>query len=209
MKKTAILLTLLALLAAACGRSVSRYNEYLTDNKRAGCRPACTVVAGDSNIELGDWSRYLAGDVCNLGVRGYSTVELLREVTVVAALKPSVIVMHVGGNDLLVKRSVPQLTAAYRQIIERYRALTPRVYCVSILPVDRRGASLITNEAIQDVNVRLEAICRETGAVFVNVYPALYSEKRGLNPAYALDMVHLNRNGQNIMGRLIREAIDR
>jgi GDSL-like Lipase/Acylhydrolase family len=173
---------------------LKQYDEKIAENNKKACISGCLIFEGDSNVELIDVQEYFSQPACNYARRGSTTEDLLKRVEKVKQTQPSIVVMLVGGNDLL--RSVPvgEIEKNYTELLGYYTAITKNVFCISNLPVIEKLHS--TNAEIITINRILERVCLKKGVTFVNIYPRLY-KNGGLNPDYARDPVHLNKAGQD------------
>lgn len=200
-------------------RDVDRQTALIRENNRTACAEGCYLFLGDSNMELINVQEYFAHPSCNLAVRGYTTESILKEKDKAAALKPKLIVMLVGGNDLLKGTPRERIADNYRSLILFFKSFCDRVYCLSNLPVNNRYepippqlahlASRLSrlSEDLASLNAELEAICRETNAVYVDVYSHLLKDG-GLNPAYARDPVHIGPLGHDIVMKVLKDSIE-
>ena len=211
-KKICTLSLLIAMAAfhAGCAARQSRYRIFtdhvkkLQETNKKSCVAGCTLFEGDSNVELISVQEYLAGPACNYAFRGSTTQALLARREKVSLLKPSAIVVLVGGNDLIAKFHPADTDRNYAELFRYYRTVTGSVYCISNLPVD--PGIYIKNSTLIELNARLRRICEKTGVTYVDVYPHLV-KNGGLNPDYAIDPVHLNRAGQDVLMDVLRKNL--
>jgi hypothetical protein len=209
---TAIFLCALVLLGATgCASRQSIQHQIWQQHvrmvqaiNRESCLPGCYAFEGDSNMELINFQDYFSEPACNYAHRGSTTADVLTRKEKMQDLKPGLIVVLVGGNDVV--HSIPEDTIVehYDELIGFYRSICPRVYCISNLPV-RTGLS-ISSSTMSHLNGRLEQTCRRLGATFVNVFPSLY-KNGGLNPEYAIDPVHLNKAGQEVLMGILKQYL--
>lgn len=176
--------------------SLKRIIEEMREQNRSACVKGCILFEGDSNIELIKVQDYFPTPACNYAYRGSTTGDLLGRREKVRELQPRAIVLLAGGNDLVKSVPLGQIDANYASLIRYYRGICKKVYCVSNLPV--HPGIFITNDDMQSLNLMLAKRCRQFGAVYIDVFPLLYRDG-GLNPDYALDLVHLNEAGRNVM----------
>ena len=212
-KKTAAisLCAVIMLGAVGCtGRQITqrqiwqRHVKQVQDNNKKACTAGCIVFEGDSNFELIYFQEYLTAPACNYAHRGSTTTDVLARKEKIRKLGPGIIVILVGGNDVV--KSYPEETTArnYEELIGFYTSISGRVYCISNLPVNPR--LYIKNSTMLRLNARLEQACRKLGATFINVFPSLY-RNGGLNPDYASDPVHLNRAGQEVLMGILKKYL--
>ncbi len=208
----AIILFLAALLSGCAARRVSNYQKF-TDhvktiqeiNKKA-CAAGCTLFEGDSNIELINVQDYFTEPACNYAYRGSTTRTLLDRREKAFLLKPARIVVLVGGNDLIARFPSAETHRNYDELLGYYKGVSKNVYCISNLPVN--PDIFIKNSTLVELNKRLERICRNKDVTFVNVYPHLL-KNGGLNPDYAIDQVHLNKAGQDVLMDVLRKYLNK
>jgi len=209
---TAISLCALVLLGAAgCASRQSLQHQIWQQHvkmvqsiNRESCVAGCYAFEGDSNMELINFQEYFAEPACNYAHRGSTTADVLARKEKISDLKPSLIVVLVGGNDVVQSVSEDTIVTNYVELIGFYRSICDRVYCISNLPV-KTGLS-ITSSTMSHLNGRLEKTCRRLGATFINVFPSLY-KNGGLNPDYAIDPVHLNKEGQDVVMDIVKKQL--
>lgn len=206
----AIILFLAALLSGCAARRVSAYQKF-TDHVRkiqeinkTSCVAGCTLFEGDSNIELINVQEYFTEPACNYAYRGSTTGNLLERREKVSLLKPALIVVLVGGNDLIAKFPSAETYRNYDELLGYYKGVSKNVYCLSNLPVN--PDIVIKNSTLIELNKQLERICRNRDVTFVNVYPHLL-KNGGLNPDYAIDPVHLNKAGQEVLMDVLKKYL--
>jgi len=192
----------MAAFLAGCAARQSKYRIFtdhvkkLQETNKKSCVAGCTLFEGDSNVELISVQEYLNVPACNYGFRGSTTRALLQRKEKVSLLKPAVIVVLVGGNDLIARVPPADMDRNYDELFRYYKTVTESVYCISNLPVD--PTVFIKNATLMELNARLRRICEKRGVTYIDVYPHLL-KNGGLNPDYAIDPVHLNRAGQDIL----------
>jgi hypothetical protein len=187
-------------------RDLELHEKKIEENNKNGCIPGCMLFEGDSNIELIDLQEYFSNPTCNYALRGSTSKNLLARMDKVAQVKPDVIVMLVGGNDLLKSVPIGDIEKNYADLIENYQTLTKKVYCISNLPVHPKFR--LTNSDIVTLNKLLEQVCAKRGATYISLYPFLL-KNGGLNPDYARDPVHLNKAGQEIFIGILKQHLIR
>ena len=164
---------------------------------------------GDSRAA--DWpAPDLPGIRCrNLGMPGETTAgSLQRFAPAVAPLGPDLIVLQAGINDLVALEYAPPERPALihrcrrnlAQMVSRSLALGATVIVTTIFPpapagFEFMGLSRLDDvvPAILEVNAFLSGLAGERVIIF-DAY-ALLAEGDRVKPAYALDLLHLNRSG--------------
>ncbi|OHD66241.1 MAG: hypothetical protein A2176_06405 [Spirochaetes bacterium RBG_13_51_14] len=215
-KKTATVPIVLCLIIAAaafsgCARKhvrdinkLERTVEAIRKNNRNACTPGCIAFDGDSNMEIINFQEYLTEPACNYALRGSTTEEVLKRKEMLHSLNPDAIIVLVGGNDIIKGTTPGDISRNYLMLIRYYRTFCKKVYFISNLPVDPN--IYIKNSDMMRLNERLRQICKNLGATYVNVYPHLLKDG-GLNPDYAIDPVHLNKAGQNVLVDILKKYL--
>lgn len=206
MRRMAVALAV-SLLAVGCGRSPTGP----TDAARFGRLQRTRFVAFGDSLTLGDpanpalqypsilqtllRSRYPAQasdiSVANAGIAGEQvTAGTLRFDGVLDDHRPEVVLLMEGVNDLL--GLGPELsTTLLQSMAQRAMARNLRVFIGSMLPtIDGRLRSQPVPQLIE-LNARLQAMCLQQGAVYVDLYSAMLPDAEtligsdGLHPTEA------------------------
>ncbi|MGB3495147.1 MAG: GDSL-type esterase/lipase family protein [Elainellaceae cyanobacterium] len=141
----------------------------------------------------------------NQGISGEVSAGLLKRLNLIEDTDPDVIFLLIGINDLVRDVSDTTLLANQQQIVRGLKAMHPNAEIVvqSILPHggaaatwegrDRLAAIPITR--ILNLNEQLQAIAREEGVEFLDIY-SLFSNVQGyLRMELSTDGIHLNDSG--------------
>lgn len=165
-----------------------------------------TILAGDSitlwfpNELLPPQRSWL-----NQGISGETSGGLLDRLSLFDETQAETIFVMIGINDLLRGEEPQAVLENSQKIVSDLRWVHPDAQIVlqSILPHRGEGATWegrdrllsISNERIVQINLDLEAIARQEGAYFLDLYP-LFSDATGeLRPDLTTDGLHLNRQG--------------
>jgi lysophospholipase L1-like esterase len=215
MKKHRLFIIAVLLISAAsfagCARRpvkiVEQFKQHVAKiqeiNKKT-CKPGCLAFEGDSNMEWINFQDYFTEPSCNYAYRGSTTADVLQRKEHVFEVKPDSIVLLAGGNDLVKSTPIPEIIKNYGELIRYYKSICKKVYCLSNLPVNPK--IFIKNSDIVQINAGLEQTCRKYGATFINVFPYLQKDG-GLNPDYAIDPVHLNKAGQDVLVGILKKYL--
>ncbi|TFH43422.1 MAG: hypothetical protein E4G96_01150 [Chrysiogenales bacterium] len=185
-------------------RSLKLIVEEVRKNNRTACVSGCIVFEGDSNLELTKVQDYFTVPACNYAYRGSTTDDILNRKEKVSKLNPHTIILLVGGNDLIKRTPLEKISANYERIIRYYRGICDKVYCISNLPV--HPEIFIKNDEMKRLNALIEGNCRRLGAAYIDVFPLLL-RNGGLNPDYAMDPVHLNEAGRNVLMEAVKRRL--
>jgi len=183
----------------------------LPDEKRV-------VFMGNSITEM--WAKHFAslfpGKLyINRGIGGQTTPQMLvRFKQDVVALKPKVVVILAGTNDIAGNTGPATLEMIENNIAsmaEIAKANGIRVVLASVLPVySYSWRPEIQNPA--DTIIALNAWMREYagshGEVYLDLHSAMKDERNGMRKEITTDGVHVNEAGYRLMAPLTEAAIE-
>jgi lysophospholipase L1-like esterase len=177
------------------------------------------VFLGDSITDA--WGRshgkfFPGKPYVNRGISGQTTPQmLLRFQQDVIALKPAVVVILAGTNDVAENtgpETLAQMEDNFRSMATLAKANHIHVVLSSTLPATHfpwNPAITDSAEKIKTLNAWLERFCGEHGFVFLNYYPALVNDAGGMRKDLTTDgYVHPNDAGYAIMEPLAQAAIN-
>lgn len=169
------------------------------------------VFFGDSRAQ--DWPippEWSAFTVANRGIGGQTSAQVAERFALhVAPLKPEVLILQVGINDL---KTIPMFPdrrdtiiaaclANIRQIVMDARALNTTVILTTIFPVSEpsfeRSLFFWSDDiaaSIPAFNQSLHTLADE-GIVIFDAYEILVDSNGLIRPEYAADTLHLNATG--------------
>ena len=187
---------LAAVLLAGCGRSWP-----ITNAQPSGTN---VIAFGDSltqgyRLDPGQgWPEQLSAiigrPILNRGVSGDTTADALARLERdVLAEDPRVVLVCLGGNDMLRRLPADQQFDNLRAIVRRIQEKGALVVLIGT-----EGFKILANE---DYGARYEALARETGAAYV---PDLMDGVLG-DPALMLDQIHPNARGYEKIARRIAD----
>lgn len=194
-------------------------NRY--QNENAALKPAVQeekriVFMGDSITEF--WSTvhpefFNAQSNVNRGISGQTTPQmLLRFRADVIALRPSIVVIHAGVNDIA-GNTGPMTTEMIRDnifsMIELANTHEIKVILGSLLPAYdfpwKPNQDPI--EKIATLNKILKKYAEENDIMYLDYYSAMADERKGLKSEFSNDGVHPNKAGYQVMMPLAEKAI--
>ena len=175
-----------------------------------------TVFMGDSITEF--WSvsspDFFAGKpYVNRGISGQTTPQMLiRFRADVIALKPAVVVLLAGINDIAGNTgpsTLEMITDNIFSMAELAKANHIKVILCSILPAyDFPWASgKQPAEKVVSLNKMIHKYADANGILYLDYYSAMVNEQKGLKAAYSDDGVHPNKTGYEAMNPLVEKAI--
>ncbi|MEW5775088.1 MAG: GDSL-type esterase/lipase family protein [Thermodesulfobacteriota bacterium] len=186
--------------APVSGTAHASYAESLK-RFHAGSRPvhASIVMLGDSITCNFDWNELLGRvDVCNRGVNGDRMEGILARLNSVISLRPRMVCMMGGVNDLLQGSSHKDVLHTYSRLVVTLREAGIGLVVQSTLhvsPLFAAGTDIgAVNREVEALNRGLRRLCAETGSTFLDLNPRL-SVNGELNPAYTHNGLHLCADG--------------
>jgi len=149
----------------------------------------------------------------NRGISGQTTPQmLLRFRADVIELKPKIVIILAGGNDIAGNTgtaTTKMITNNIFSMIELARAHHIKVILCSVLPANffYWNPKEKPAERIIELNQLLENYAIANKIAFVNYYSAMVNDQKGLKDDFSEDRVHPNTAGYEIMSPLIEKAI--
>ena len=194
-------------------------NRYQTENDKLSplkLGEKRIVFMGDSITEL--WSVvhpsfFSEKSYINRGIGGQTSPQMLvRFRADVIALKPSVVVLLAGANDIAQNTGPSTLEMIANNIfsmVELATANNIKVILCSVLPVFdfywRQG--LEPAGKIVTLNKMISEYAYTNAIPYVDYYSAMVDEQKGLKSIFSEDGVHPNKAGYEVMITLAHEAI--
>lgn len=135
------------------------------------------VMLGDSLTAEADWQELLPGrDVVNRGVAGQTTDEIAARADDVLRLRPRVVFVMAGTNDLMEGKTPDQIVHAYAQILDRLQGAGIVVVQPVVHVAKDRGALGLQrfwynrrNDQIAALNTKLRDLATKRGLQFVDL----------------------------------------
>ncbi len=162
------------------------------------------VFLGDSITEGGIWEEWFPGaDVVNRGIGGETAPQVLTRMDAVAN-DPAAIFLLIGTNDLTLRYPVESIAQNIHDIIARAGALAPdaSIYLESVMP---RGARW--RKKVVRLNNLLRGVAAQTGARYVDLWPALADKEGALRPEFTIDGLHLTGAGYRAWVAILQPII--
>ena len=176
------------------------------------------VFMGGSITEVwsGLWPEFFAGKpYLNRGISGQTTPQMLiRFRADVIALKPSVVVLLAGANDIAGNTGPSTLEMILNNIISMTalaKANNIKMILCSLLPAYdfpwKTGS--FPAEKMETFNAMLKKYADVNGILYLDYYAAMVDERKGLKATFADDGVHPNKAGYEVMGPIVEKAIEK
>lgn len=220
------LLTLLLALSFSIGASAQKHDfanwqRYAADNAALGA-PAKgerrVVLMGNSITDGWPTARpqfFADNHIVGRGISGQTSYQfLLRFREDVVNLRPSVVVINYGTNDIAENTGPYDEDLTFGNVcsmVDLARANGIKVILASCLPAARFGWNPAVTDAmakIRSLNARVEAYARDRHIPYVDYFSAMVTDDGlALRPDYALDNVHPNPAGYAVMESLLLPVI--
>ncbi|HEV3421766.1 MAG TPA: SGNH/GDSL hydrolase family protein [Candidatus Acidoferrum sp.] len=172
------------------------------------------VFLGDSITEAWDLSVFFKGKpFVNRGISGQTTPQiLLRFRQDVIALKPDIVVILAGTNDIAENTgptSLGMIEDNLKSMAELARGNGVHPILASVLPaaVYPWRPEIRPIEKILGLNQWMKEYAAREGIGFLDYYSSMVNDRYGLKPEFSGDGVHPNEAGYTIMASIVADAI--
>ncbi|MDR1296367.1 MAG: GDSL-type esterase/lipase family protein [Deltaproteobacteria bacterium] len=189
---------------AAGPAEVADGDSAVTAGGAADGRPV-VVMLGDSLTAGGVWAPLNPGArIVNLGVSGDGCEDVLDRLDAVVVLKPDLVVLQVGVNDLAGSGSPEDIVGGHEAIWRELRRALPeaRLVVCSLLPMGWKWAGgrgpEHYNRRIRQVNRLLQKAAEDEGLPFLDLYAAMADLDDNLPDFATYDGLHLSPKGYAI-----------
>ncbi|CCB68612.1 Protein of unknown function precursor [Flavobacterium branchiophilum FL-15] len=193
-------------------------SKYQSDNIRIiqEAKPIKAVFMGDSITEF--WLAqqpdfFSSNNYINRGISGQTTPQmLLRFRQDVVALKPKIVVILAGINDIAGntgETTLETITNNIQSMIEIAKANHIKVILCAVLPANDFYWNPNKNPANQviDLNKMLKNYAEKNKISFVDYYKYMVDNQKGLQKTLSPDGVHPNLKGYQVMQPLLQHEI--
>lgn len=197
----------------SASRWQQRVTRYLEKDKANPPPVGGIVFTGSSSIDM--WSS-LATDFPGLPVVGRGIGgTMLAEVPdfaphIVYPLKPRIVVVYAGENDLQLGRSAADVVNAFKQVRAQIRARTSAapVVFIALKPSPSRRALTPT---MREANQQIAALCAtDPRCTFVDVFtPMLDAQGEPRAELFLKDNLHMNAEGYRLWTNLVAPVLAR
>ncbi|GLY59645.1 sialate O-acetylesterase [Pectobacterium carotovorum subsp. carotovorum] len=164
------------------------------------------VFLGDSLTNNVSWGDFFEGKTFNRGIGGDTTAAVLNRVDEVVKLKPKIVFLLVGVNDIQSGVSINETVNNYRMIIESLTKNDIKVVAQGILPVNHvkyekhiiakfRGVIEPDVAKVENLNAAISKISSEFNGVSYLPLDALLDIDGQINDDFTIDGIHLNGKG--------------
>lgn len=151
----------------------------------------------------------------NRGISGQTSSQmLLRFRPDVIALKPKVVVICAGTNDIAGNTgpiSIEAIAGNIFSMVELAKANNIKVVLASVLPASSFSwsPSVEPIDKINQLNILIKAYAIENNVTYLDYYAHMVNDENGLKEELGRDTVHPNTAGYEIMEPLVNAAIQK
>lgn len=180
--------------------------------------PNRIVFMGDSITEF--WSEinpsfFDSKPYINRGISGQTSPQMLvRFRADVIELKPAIVLILAGANDLAGNTGAATLTMIMHNIISMAEIADKnniKVILCSVLPANLfpwKQQSENPADKIVLLNAMIQKYAAENKIIYLDYYSSMVNNDKGMIDAYSNDGVHPNKTGYEIMQPLAQHAIE-
>lgn len=215
MKRFSILL----LAALFAGSAACAQNEYNYQKRSLfevlPVRSNDIVFLGNSITDGCEWAELFNNrHVKNRGISADRSGWLLDRIDTIIAGRPKKLFLMIGTNDLSVGITPEEVVGNVRKLVVRFQKRSPwtKLYIQSILPVN--GAEFKKyphhygiNPRIVETNRQLEALCKEKGIVYIDLWSQLADGNGNLDSRYTNDGLHLMGPGYIVWKKAVEKYV--
>ena len=202
--------------------ALNRYREANTTVQLPAKDEKRVVFMGDSITDFWKLATYFPGKpYINRGISGQTTPQMLvRFRPDVIALKPAVVVILAGTNDIAGNTGPMPIEAIennYASMIDMAKANGIRVVMASVLPVNDYGKTRDDKPIIRTTQRRPDQInalnewikkyAAQHEVIYLDYFSAMADDKGFLKAELAGDGLHPNDKGYAVMQPLVEQAI--
>ena len=179
------------------GLTVEKCLQAWTNSLKQMNAKADIVFFGDSLVYYGDFASLFPNKVvCNLGLRGDTIQGLINRLEQVVLLKPQVLFIMAGINDIT-SLTTEEIEEVYTRLINAIKLNLPntKIITLSILPVNNSSFIIsCKNEQVIDCNKVISRIAFEKKISYLDLF-SLYVRDGELPCELTKDGIHLKTNG--------------
>jgi len=194
------------------GQAVIKQNRYNEENKTALHNQI--VFLGDSIFEFYDTTKFFPDHtIYNRGISGDRTIDIINRINDNAlSINPSIIVLHVGTNDLGRKLSIEIITNNLETIIKMIREHDENIAIIidSVYPVNNKDKIMYNlmvgardSEDIIKLNNEFSRIANLYECSFIDSYHLFIDDKGDLKSSFTIDGLHLTDAAYKIVTQTI------
>lgn len=184
-----------------------KVSGFIDENKDVH---SCDILfLGDSLTDGYDYNiPYYEYFSLNRGIGGDRTADLIEMLDVaVYAVDPEVVVLLIGGNDVLAGKPEWYIMENLEVIIDGIQQNTrAKIVIQSFYPLGDRWA--VHNETMLSLNEKVNKLASEKGCTFVDMYTLLVDNETGeFKSEYTMEGVHLSDAGRKVVVEALKPVV--
>jgi lysophospholipase L1-like esterase len=217
--KIGFLLVSIFLVQLSIAQDWANLNRFKVENAKLGfpAKGENRVVFIGNSITQG-WSEtcpefFVGKPYINRGISGQTTPQMLvRFRADVIALKPAVVVILAGTNDIAGNTgpsTIEMIADNLYSMAELAKANGIKVILSSVLPAFDYPwkTGLEPADKIIELNKLIKEYADKNNMVYLDYFSAMVNEQKGMKKEYTTDGVHANKAGYELMGPMAEAAI--
>lgn len=157
------------------------------------------LFLGDSRVDLINIPDYVDNESHNYAKNGSQSIDVINNTLPIALnIKPDVVVISIGINDLCSGVSHEDFLSNMDIIIHKIKEITPRLYITGVVP---------TNYFKTTINAEIKGLCAFHDVVFIDL-SVMETSDGYLQDDLAFDGIHYNPTGKYIfMNEIIKSFV--
>jgi lysophospholipase L1-like esterase len=166
--------------------------------------PMNVVMLGNSITFEANWNELLGRtDVANRGIPGDVTQAMLVRLGTVLQLKPKIIFLEAGINDILSGYDIEKTKSNYQQLVENIliKGITPVVTLTFYTRYEPES-----NADVDELNAFLKEFCAKNNVPTIDL-SSEFNEDGRLSKEVTHDGVHLNTKGYKLWAEKVKEVL--
>lgn len=202
MKKLLFSIIALAIAIPSMAQTPKFHNDYYDCRMAAYAKmpiPENAMIwIGDSIVEQAWWESLIKEkNLVNRGIGGDNTYGMLHRLPLYLESSPRKIFIFAGINDISANYPVDDIFANFVAMVKMIQEKAPECEIFIQSPItpnnDVLAYAYIKNkqDKVQELNTRLEQMCKDMGVTWVDIRPVLHNEKGEIKEEYTKDGIHL------------------
>lgn len=202
MKKLLFSIIALAIAIPSMAQTPKFHNDYYDCRMAAYAKmpiPENAMIwIGDSIVEQAWWESLIKEkNLVNRGIGGDNTYGMLHRLPLYLESSPRKIFIFAGINDISANYPVDDVFANFVAMVKMIQEKAPECEIFIQSPItpnnDVLAYAYIKNkqDKVQELNTRLEQMCKDMGVTWVDIRPVLHNEKGEIKEEYTKDGIHL------------------
>ncbi len=188
----------------------AKFDRYREENASLSSAEDYVLFLGDSltdGCDLHDY--YPEYTTLNRGIGGDRTYDVLNRMQVsVYDAKPAVVVLLIGGNNVLAGEDLHKTAAEYEEILKGIEEHLPETKVVVLSLTSMGGKCAVKNPEAALLNYKIKDIADSYGHTFVDVFTPLFdAETMEIRAEYTVDGAHLTDEGYRVLSAVVKPAI--